>query len=196
MAYILLGLCAYLALALFEWASLRGMAALKVIMAVLVLLISVVSHTAIGLSPRKFTLSSGLSVLGWAMAVMFACLWLYSMFGEIPFAKTYLGAGHGDRLVTTGTYALCRHPTVLWYGMILCGLLLATRSIDLLVAAPIWLAADALYVWAEEKLFLRRMFADYEQYQRQTPMLLPTGGSVRCWLRTMNNQQRRTGGVG
>ena len=103
---------------------------------------------------------------------------------EIPFRQTYAEGGVGDRLVTTGTYALCRPPGVLWFGLLLIALLLVSRAQFLLVAAPIWLLMDVLWVWVQDAYFFRHMFPDYRQYQKQTPLLIPTRESIGRWWDT------------
>ena len=113
-------------------------------------------------------------------------LLVYSLFLEIPFAKTYVGEGVGDQLITTGTYALVRHPGVLWLALFLLALVLVSGSRLLLIAAPAWIAADVLYVWLQEKLFLREVFPGYEAYRQETPMLLPSWKSMgRCYKTTV-----------
>jgi len=184
-AYIVLGLCAYPALALFEYASWRNIAVLKGLMGIVAIALPSASLLAMCRDGAKFSLPGTLSALGWVLAALFAGLWLYSMFWEIPLGETYLSGGHGHVLITEGTYALVRHPTVLWFGFFLLGLVLATRSALLRVAAPIWWLADVLYVWAEERWYLRRVFPGYAAYQRSTPMWLPTWRSLRRCLTTV-----------
>jgi len=194
MTCILLGLCAYPALAVFEYASWHRMAVLKLVMGIVALTVPGVALTAVCLDAAKFSVPAVLSSLGLVLAVSSAGLWLFSMFWEIPFARTYASPGRGDRLVTQGTYALVRHPAVLWFGFFLLGLTLATRSSLLRLAAPVWWLADVLYVWGEERWYLRRVFAGYDAYQHTTPMLLPTRGSFRRCLRTIT-QHGENGGV-
>jgi protein-S-isoprenylcysteine O-methyltransferase Ste14 len=162
-------------------------------MGIVAVIVPSVSLAAVCLDGAKFSVPGTLSSLGWVMALWFAGLWLYSMFWEIPFAKTYLDAGHGDVLIAHGTYALTRHPAVLWFGLFLLGLVLATRSSLLRLAAPIWWLADALYVWGEEKWYLQRVFPAYAAYQRTTPMLLPTLGSLLRCLKTIGHHREDPG---
>jgi protein-S-isoprenylcysteine O-methyltransferase Ste14 len=87
----------------------------------------------------------------------------------------------GDKLVKTGTYALVRHPGVLWFGLFLLALVGVSRSKLLLIAAPLWFLLDVLWVWIQERFYFNQMFPGYEQYKRETPMLIPTRESiVRC----------------
>ncbi len=189
MTYIVLGLCAFPALALFEYASLKKIAVLKQVMGVLAFALLGFSLAVVCLDSRKFALPRYLSWAGWVVVGVFGFMLVYSIFCEIPFAKTYVHSGYGDQLITSGTYALCRHPGVVWFALFLLGLLLATRSRLLLLAAPTWLAADVLYVWAEEKFYLEKVFTHYKEYQQETPMLLPTLRSIRRCLRTTRDDE-------
>lgn len=65
-------------------------------------------------------------------------------------------------------------------------LFLARGSPWLLLAMPVWIGLDAIYIVLQEKLFFARMFgAEYEAYQRAVPMLVPTRRSVRECAQTM-----------
>ena len=91
-----------------------------------------------------------------------AALFVYSLFVEIPFASAYVQKGTPSRLVTTGTYALCRHPGVLWLAGLLAGVFFASGSLWMLVALPLWVGQDVLYVVLQEKLYFFRIFgAEY-----------------------------------
>ena len=127
--------------------------------------------------------------LGRALLPVTALLLAYSLFWELPFKSTYLASGTGPRLVRTGTYALVRHPGVVWYALLLLALLLVSRSSLLLIAAPVWVAADVLWVIAQEKFALSRTFPEYSSYQRETPMLIPTWRSLRMCLSTLRGAQ-------
>jgi hypothetical protein len=66
-------------------------------------------------------------------------------------------------------------------SVLLFGYALVPRSRLLLLAAPLWIFLDGLYVWIQERFFFGQMFAGY-QYKKETPMLIPTPASiVRCW---------------
>jgi protein-S-isoprenylcysteine O-methyltransferase Ste14 len=133
----------------------------------------------------RFWLPFGLIAFGWLLLPLSLALFIYSLFIEIPFIKTYHNAGVGDQLVRMGTYALVRHPGVIWYALFLLSLLFITRSITLLVAAPVWLLMDVLYVVIQERFFFSKMFPEYDEYCRQTPMLIPTRRSISQCLKTL-----------
>lgn len=130
----------------------------------------------------KLALPAALVWLGWPLLLAATALLLYSLLLEISFRRTYVEAGASSTLVRTGTYALTRHPGVLWFALLLVALLLVSCSRLLLWAGPIWLGLDVLAVCVQDCFSLPRQFPDYAEYRQQTPMLLPTLASVRrCW---------------
>lgn len=191
MAYIGLGALAFLTAGLFELASLRRIPYLKQVSGVVVILLFTYALVRAALHPEKLLVPGWLSAAGWLLAALFTFLLIYSLFLEIPFRKTYADEGASEELVKTGTYALVRHPGVLWLTGLLIALVLASRSRLLLLAVPVWVLMDVLYVWVQDRYIFRQQFVGYGQYQKETPMLVPTPASIgRCW-RTIG---RRKGG--
>lgn len=136
--------------------------------------------------PLPVALPVGLRAAGWTIGAVFFFLLVYSLFVEIPLAGAWARSGAPTAVVSHGTYALCRHPGVLWLAGFLAGMFVGTGSRLLLIAIPLWVGLDALYVALQEKLFFARMFgAEYASYQRSVPMLLPTSHSVRECVRTV-----------
>lgn len=132
--------------------------------------------------PPLWPAPAWVTACGAALGLTGAGLAAYSLVIELPMRRTYLAPGATDRLVTTGTYALTRHPGVLWFALFLAGLLLINRSAALLTAAPVWLGLDVLYVWLQDRYIFPKQFPDYGRYQAHTPMLIPTWRSARrCW---------------
>jgi hypothetical protein len=80
---------------------------------------------------------------------------------------------------------LTRHPGILWYALGLISLILISQRQLILLAAPIWLLMDVLYVWLQDRFFFPRMFPDYPRYQRETPMLIPNRTSIARCLTTL-----------
>lgn len=130
--------------------------------------------------PRPVQLGSAvLAVIGMAGMV-------YSIMIEIPFRKAWLAQGHSKELVTGGTYALARHPGVLWAAIWIPAAAVATRSRTLLFWWPaVWLG-DVAHVWFQDRYTLPRVFGDeYREYQRTTPFLLPNRASIRAFTRSI-----------
>ena len=105
-------------------------------------------------------------------------LLIYSLFLEIPFVKTYAKMQHNNELVKTGTYALCRHPGVLWFGFSFLFFFYTTGAVLLIPAGIIWTSADVFYVYLQEKLIFYKIFPGYKVYVNTTPMLIPTKASI------------------
>ena len=123
--------------------------------------------------------------LGWGLLTLSLFLLIYSLFINLPFRKTYIATGVSDRLITTGLYALVRHPWVHFFSLLLLSLVLVSRSTLLLIAAPIWILLDILLVVVQDKFFFSRMFDGYDDYRRETPMLLPNRRSVNTFIRSL-----------
>ena len=105
-----------------------------------------------------------------------------------------MASGHvkkNEELAMTGPYAYCRNP--LYLGSIIIAIGFAVASRDLWVALVIVLLFVAIYVPVirSEEAFLRRHFAQYEDYARRVPRLVPrtfwwsglTGGFSRALYR-------------
>jgi protein-S-isoprenylcysteine O-methyltransferase Ste14 len=78
-----------------------------------------------------------------------------------------------DRLVTTGPYAVVRHPMYIAWGLIHLGLGLATASRWALVTTPIAAAVVHMEAVAEEQRLLASFPAEMDHYRATTPAYLP-----------------------
>jgi protein-S-isoprenylcysteine O-methyltransferase Ste14 len=180
MVYILLGCLAFFIAFFFDLVAIKGISHLKQVVGLVFVLLFGFALFMVCLKGNRFLLPDWLSWVGWPLLALSGALLVYSIFLEIPFKQTYATTGVGDKLVKTGTYALTRHPGVLWFGLSLLALLAISRSKLLLIAAPLWFLLDVVWVWIQERFFFSHMFPGYE-----TPMLIPTREStIRC-LRTL-----------
>jgi protein-S-isoprenylcysteine O-methyltransferase Ste14 len=143
-------------------------------------------------SPAQVDLPNGMTILGWIGLLVFAVLLIYSLFIEIPLRATYIDGGVDAPLVTTGTYALCRHPGVLWFAGLVISMLLINPSNTTLLAGMTWLSVDTLLVLVEDIYFFPRMFPTYSTYQSSTPFLLPNRHSLRRCLDTLPIRRKIT----
>ncbi len=183
MEIVAIGLAGFALLAVWEWVFLTRARVLKpVLLAGSFTLLAAATWMACT-DPVKVDLPSWTVVPGAILAGLFSFLMFYSIFLDIPFAPTYGTAQGGRRLITTGTYALSRHPGVFWYPFVGVGLFLAFGSTIILLAWPIWSLANAACVLLEEKVQLERDFGvAYREYQRTTPMVVPTLSSTRRFI--------------
>lgn len=124
-----------------------------------------------------------------ALSIPFIVLLVVSEFVEVRFVSR--GA---ERVVDVGTYALCRHPGFWWLSAAAPLVACAADSVDLLLAAPAWSAAEFLVVYAEDRWFFPAIFgAEYEAYKRRAPFLVPNGASARRFACSI---ARKRGGAG
>ena len=129
------------------------------------------------------------SALG--VAVVGIAAMVYSIMIEIPFRKAWLADGHSKDLVTGGTYALVRHPGVLWAAIWIPALAVAARSRTLLIWSPVVWLGDVLHVWFQDRHTLPRVFGDeYREYQRTTPFLFPSRTSIRAFRHSFSDRGR------
>jgi protein-S-isoprenylcysteine O-methyltransferase Ste14 len=189
MVGIALGAASFFVLFWVDAVSLKGIRRVK---PVLWLASTTLFITGVVLSlrdPARIGFPPALSLIGWVLGGVFFLLLIYSLFIEIPFLSACVQEGQPAGVVSRGTYSLCRHPGVIWLAGLLAALVLATGSLMLLVALPVWIALDVLYVVLQERLFFPRMFGpDYAAYQAAVPLLVPTPRSIRECARTIFRQ--------
>lgn len=78
------------------------------------------------------------------------------------------------RLVTEGSYALCRHPMWLGYDLAALGIVLLLRSPGALVGTfPLFLFLQRRFLRREEKILERRFGEEFRRYRERVPFLLP-----------------------
>jgi protein-S-isoprenylcysteine O-methyltransferase Ste14 len=182
----------FLVLLLFDWTDSRGLRGIKpFVMTAAVALLSF-SFFAVLSDPRRFFPPPAVKIAGAVLCAPFFLLFVYSLFLEIPFRTTYAG-GEGERtVVTTGTYALVRHPGVIWFFLFHACLVAATGSLLLLAALPFWTGMNVLLVAVEDTVFFPRTFGDsYREYKSGTPFLIPNRSSVRRFVKTFSITARR-----
>jgi protein-S-isoprenylcysteine O-methyltransferase Ste14 len=185
MIYIVLGGLGFLSVQLLDIVSLKRIPGLKPITLVVGNGLLVFSIIMLCLSPDKLALPAWSGWLGWAVLPIALFLLIYSLYINLPFGKTYVATGVGDRLITRGLYALVRHPGVHWFTLLLVALILVSRARLMLIAAPIWLLLDIVLVAIQDRYFFGRMFAGYEDYRRQTPMLIPNRRSLSAFINSL-----------
>ena len=186
MMYIATGTLGFLIIHFFDIVSLKRIPGLKLSTWVAGSGLLAYSIIMICLIPDKLLFPAWVTRLGWVLLGASIGLLIYSLFINLPFRKTYVNTGAGDKLITTGLYALVRHPGVHWFILLMLSLILVSRSSQLLIAAPIWIFLDILLVFIEDRFVFGRMFAGYESYRKQTPMLLPNRKSITACIRTLN----------
>lgn len=170
---------------MFDLASLRRNARAKLVAGLAALGMVGYATAMVCLSPNRVDLPDWATWSGWVLMPVSLFLLIYSLFIDLPPRKTYVEPGVGEELVKTGTYALVRHPGVLWYLLFLISLLLISGAKLMLIAAPVWFFMDVLYVTVQDKFLFGKMFHGYEDYRQETPMLVPSRKSIGACFRTL-----------
>jgi protein-S-isoprenylcysteine O-methyltransferase Ste14 len=184
--YILTGGIAFVFLFLFDIYTLTNKGAKKKLFGILGLGLFIYSALMVTFTSPKAYLPLALRIIAFILWLCTSFLLIYSLFLELPFVKTYGKKQHNNELVDTGTYALCRHPGVLWFGLMFFFFYLTTGALQLVWAGIIWTSIDVFHVYLQEKLFFPKMFPRYKDYMRDVPMLIPTGQSIKKCISTLN----------
>jgi len=116
------------------------------------------------------------------LMILTCFLLIYSVFFEVGIESFALK--NKNSLVTTGTYALSRHPGVLWLLLLYIFAFLAFQNYYLLYAGLLWTATNVVYVYLQEKFIFKKLFEDYHKYIQSTPMLFPNQKSIGRFLTT------------
>ena len=121
---------------------------------------------------------AALLILG---AVFFALL-IYTLFFALPVEASYASPGEKRPACTTGVYALCRHPGVLWFAG-LYGCLALAAGLPLWEAAVLSALNVGLVAFEDRCVFPARL-EGYGAYQASTPFLVPNRASIRACRKT------------
>ena len=122
-----------------------------------------------------------LRILFGLLGLIFLYFLVYSVIIEVRRNRKFK-----NKLVTSGTYALSRHPGVLWLFFYYLFGSMFFANIDILIAGLIWTFINIIYVVIQEKVIFTKIFSNYENYKESTPMLLPTVSSIKKCFRTLN----------
>jgi protein-S-isoprenylcysteine O-methyltransferase Ste14 len=128
--------------------------------------------------------------MGWSFFGISVTMITLALFVNLPFRKTYVEAGVGDKLIKTGLYALVRHPGVYWVALFFFSLVFISRSELMLIAAPIFVVLNTALVVIQDKYFFPKMFQGYKQYQQETPMLVPNRRSLKAFFTWLGNRRK------
>lgn len=185
MIYLLCGSAAFLLLGAADALRLRGRTAAKRATFASAALLMLAGLTGGALSAPRLVMPPALRVAGWALGAASLVLVILALVVELPTFRLYLGPAGEQGLVTTGLYAMARHPGVPCFAAFLVSLVLVTGSVTLAAATPVWVALDVAHVVWQERVYLLPVYGDdYRHYQRAVPMLFPTPATFRRGLAT------------
>ena len=186
MEYIFIGIIGFLAGYAFEIVSGKRWPGARPALFAVAAGLLVYSVVMVCLTSERFWLPTWAVAIGWIILPASGLLFLRSLFFDLPFKGTYGTSRSGSYLVTTGTYAHVRHPTVPLFLLALISLLLVSQASLLLLAIPIWGSLDVLWVILQERMVLTKIFPDYAEYRETTPMLIPDRRTIRVLCNALN----------
>lgn len=184
MFYIFIGSTAFVFFFMFDYYNLRNQIAKKYVCSLLGVVIFVFSVTMTFFTSQQVDVPVPLKIFSGGLSLIFCLLLIYSLFLELPFKQTYTNSTYNSKLVDTGTYALTRHPGVLWFFLFFMFLFLATGLVLVALGGIGWTIVNVIYVYFQEKVFFIKMFPEYRGYQKTTPMLIPNYYSIRRCIKT------------
>lgn len=185
MIYIILGGLGFLIIHLLDIVSIKRIPGLKPLTTISGNGLIIFSIIMLCLSPDKLSLPLWSTWLGWVLLPVSVFMLVYSLYINLPLGKTFFAAGVGQKLVTSGLYALVRHPWLHGLVLLLLALILVSGSRLTLIAAPIWVALDIGLVIIQDRFFFGKMFAGYDNYRRRTPMLIPNRRSINAFINSL-----------
>ncbi|HSK19794.1 MAG TPA: isoprenylcysteine carboxylmethyltransferase family protein [Longimicrobiales bacterium] len=115
----------------------------------------------------------GVAVAGAVLALTGA---LFAAWGKARLGSLFsphLGVQEGHRLVTTGPYAVVRHPIYLGLIDFLIGSALYFNDVALLSAAFLFVIWFTAQIRIEERFFAAHFGEEWLEYQARTPALFP-----------------------
>lgn len=183
MFYIILGSFSFVLMYLFDVYTLKNRCILKRLFGISGLGLFLYSAIQVLLNADYIIHNNAVRIPSGIFFFVFFGLLIYSLFLEIPFAKTYKEKDPNKTLIDFGTYALCRHPGVLWLFLMFLFLFLLTGARLVLIAGIVWSIIDIFYVYLQEKYIFKKQFINYQLYQKTTPMLIPTKGSIKKMIK-------------
>ena len=128
-----------------------------------------------------------LSFFAYIVSLIFFALLIYSVFVEV--GKNNYEFSAKPKLVTDGTYSLVRHPGVIWFLFTYLFASIAFESWILFYASISWTVVNILYTIIQEKLILYKVFQEYKDYIRSTPMFIPNITSIKRFI-TLDNWRK------
>ena len=134
------------------------------------------------LQRKQFSpLSSGSQVVKWGLAALTAAMavasvWLVNAAARRLGKQWALAASlvEGHELIQDGPYRFVRNPIYTgMFGMLLATGLAAGRWIPLLVAIVLFIPGTYVRIRSEERLLRQAFGAEFEEYARKVPALIP-----------------------
>jgi len=192
MIYVGIGILGFIVIHLFDLVSMKripfGVKPLVWTAGFAILFFSLIKMC---LESNTLPLPDSMVWVGWSMLAVSVTMITFALFINLPFRKTYVEAGVGDKLIKTGLYALVRHPGVYWVALFFFSLVFISKSQLMLIAAPIFVVLNTTLVIVQDRYFFPKMFDGYDKYQKETPMLVPNRRSLKAFISSLSSNRSK-----
>ena len=184
MIYIIAGLIGFVFFLIFDFLSLKNRIFSKYLFAFSGLALIIYSTVKIIKLPTDRVVNEYFQIISLFLAILFLALLIYSVFIEVG-VKTYRKIAEHS-LITNGTYTLVRHPGVIWLFLAYFFGSIYFENSYLVITAIIWTVVNTIYIILQEKFILKKIFKNYSEYIKETPMIIPNITSFRKFITTQN----------
>lgn len=118
----------------------------------------------------------------WALSGIFGILpiIIFKIKGGVKKGESYVNT---SKLVTSGLYALVRHPQYLAFMFLSSSITLITQSWISLILTIIIIAMTYLWGWWADKSLLEKFGEDYKEYKEQVPRFNLVLGIIKYFIR-------------
>lgn len=188
MVYLLLGVLGFIFLLVFDICSLCEKSVIKYFFGISGFLLIVFSSGFLLTINANITFSFSFRIISLGIAILSLLLLIYSVFIEV--GKNTYQYKNENKLITTGTYALSRHPGVLWLLFVYLFGAIYFQNYYILYAGLIWTGINIIYVVIQEKFIFTKLFDNYGSYIETTPMIFPSLDSLEKCITTLNWRKR------
>jgi len=190
MEFILLGCLGFGLLFVSDMCGLKGKCRFQNLLAFSGTFFVFISSVIILMGGTDYNLSLTVRLLSGFFALGFLLLLIYSVVFEVRAPKDSNKPGDKPELVTTGTYALSRHPGVIWFLFYYVFGSLFFMNSEILIAGIIWSSINVVYVLLQERVVFHKLFENYNTYSKDTPMIIPNIKSIKKCINTINGRKQ------
>lgn len=185
-AYIIVGSFAFLIFILYDINSIRFKSRLlkpAFFLGFLLLIAATIMMFAAGWEAGETSRIRQIAFM--VLGAVFLLLLVYTLFFALPFGDTYVKEGGRPVVYSSGMYALCRHPGVLWFACMYACFAVAMPTRTMITGGIVFSLWNILYVIMQDVWTFPNYFFDYTKYKAAVPFLIPTIKSSRACISTM-----------
>ena len=188
MIYLGLGILGFVMLLVFDICSLSEKSICKYFFGVSGFLLILFSSVFLVQMNSNIFFPVPFRLIALSLSILSLILLVYSVFIEV--GKNTYRFKNENKLITTGTYALSRHPGVLWFLFVYLFGAIYFQNYFVLYAGLLWTVINVIYVYIQERFIFTKLFENYGSYIQTTPMFLPSIQSIERCITTLNWRKR------